>query len=641
MRWLIGIVIVLGVLQVYSQSAKSLAKAGKKAYKQGKYETAVFYLSKALETEKTIPLAWYLAESARIIKDYETAEKWYQYIAENDITTYPLSTFWLGMVQKNLAKYQKAQISFRKYLTKNAAKKDYYTQKARHEVLSCENALMLTFDKNNVELTLLNSAVNSPYSEFQAYLDRDSLLWVSSYKPLENEDSITFTSKLLVFSYDNEWKQLPVDTNINQNEVLVSSFWLNPNRDKLILSLCSPLGNQYNCKLYKSYRHEKRWSKPEVLSTAINSVKATTTHPFLIETDSCRYLIFASDREGGFGKLDLWAVKVNELLEPVESVFNLGKNINSIDIECCPFYDLKRKTLYFSSEWNTNLGGTDVFSSYGWITNLHPPQNLGFPINTNYDETFFTISADRSKALLASNRSTHSLSTYEKCCNDIYAMEFEQPEKDTVQLEEKKQVVRKRLEDLIPINLYFHNDEPNPKTWDTTTSFAYDELYNRYVQMREEYISVYASVLKGDDKLQAESKIDAFFTEEVEKNYLKLLQFFQLMKQLLSEGEVISLTIIGYASPLNNHAYNLNLSKRRIQSLINLLYRFEDGFFLPYLNQTAENGAKLIIIREAYGENMVAQGVSDDLKNLRNSVYSPEASRERKIGIIAIKITAD
>jgi|YNPMSStandDraft_1061717.scaffolds.fasta_scaffold00120_21 hypothetical protein len=622
---------------LFGQSAKQYIKAGKKAYNQNKYETAVYYFTKALEIEKNVSIAWLTAESARQIKLYETAEKWYQYVADNNTEKYSLAYFWLAMMQKNLAKYQKAQINFRKYLQKNAAKKDYYTIKSRHEILSCENALLLTFEKVDKNIHTFDSVINSPYSEFQAYIDKDSLLWLTTYKPMYNEDSISFTSKLLNFKYNNnQWTLLPLDTMLNSSHSLISSFYINKDKQRIVLSICQGRATKYNCKLFKTEKQENVWKKPEPLLNVLNE-SSNYTHPFIIESDTAHYLLFASDRKGTYGKLDLWAVKLNDNWEPIDSIFNLGKNINSIDNECCPFYDYKNKTLYFSSEWNTNLGGLDIFSSYGWIKNLYPPQNMGFPINTNHDEAFFQISHHRTKAFFASNRSLHQLNSYEKCCNDIFYIDFEAPVTDTLKVKEEQTVLQKKVEEIIPVVLYFHNDEPNPRSWDTTTQYTYSQLYERYIQMRNEFIKMYSASLKGDEKSTAEAKIDAFFTEEVEKNYLKLIKFLNLLKQLLAKGDTISITIKGYASPLNNHAYNLNLSKRRVQSLINLIYQYEDGVFLPYINETANNGGKLVIKREAFGENMVKEGVSDDLRDLRNSVYSPEASRERKIAVIAIK----
>lgn len=635
--WSIFIFITLS-LNAFSQSAKQYIKAGKKAYFNANYASAVYYFSKALEQEQNAKLAWYMAEASRLNHDFEIAEKWYSYVDKNSNDKYPLAPFWMAMVQKNQAKYQRAQINFKKYLQKHAAAKDYYTLKARHEVLSCENALFLTFNKTLDTILTFDSTINSPYSEFQAYLTHDSILWLSSYKPLSGEDSLKFTSKLLTFKKNStNFVPLPVDSFINSQNRFVSSFAFMNNNRTMVLSICEKkIDGNYLCRLYKSNKNNSTWSKPELLKKTINIENASSTHPFVVETDTARYLIFASDRKGGFGKYDLWAVAIDTSIQAIDSVFNLGKNINSIDQELSPFYDVKNKTLYFSSEWFTNLGGLDIFYSYGWLKNLSPPHNIGYPINTNHNEIFYQIAQDSSMVLFASNRTQNSLSSNEKCCNNIFYISLNKPKPDSVLMVQKIEKKQKEAKELIPLTLYFHNDEPNPRTYDTTTVFTYSQLYDKYIQMRDEYIKVYADKLKNEEKINAEASIDAFFTDEVEKNYLKLLNFLQLLKQMLIEGQEITITIKGYASPLNNHAYNLNLSKRRVQSLINMLYSFEDGVFVPYIEGKALNGGKLSIIREAFGENMVTQGVSDDLRDQRNSVYSPAASKERKIAVIAI-----
>ena len=635
--WGIFLFITLS-LTAFSQSTKQYIKAGKKAYNNANYTSAVYYFGKALEQEQNAKLAWYMAEAARLNHDFEIAEKWYSYIDKNSNDKYPLAPFWMAMVQKEQAKYQRAQINFKKYLQKHAAAKDYYTLKARHEVLSCENALFLTFNKAQDTILSFDSTINSPYSEFQAYLTSDSIFWLSSYKPLSGEDSLIFSSKLLTFKKDStNFIPLPIDSIINKPNRFVSSFaFMNKNRT-MVISLCDKkIGGNYFCRLYKSNKNSTNWSDPELLKSPINLENASSTHPFVVETDTIRYLLFASDRKGGYGKYDLWAVAIDTSIQAIDSVFNLGKNINSIDQELSPFYDVKNKTLYFSSEWFTNLGGLDIFYSYGWLKNLSPPHNIGYPLNTNHNEIFYQIDQDSSMALFASNRTLNALTDNEKCCNDIFFLPLNKPKSDSLLLVQKIEKKQKEAQELIPLTLYFHNDEPNPRTYDTTTVFTYSQLYDKYILMRDEYIKAYADKLKNDEKINAEASIDAFFTDEVEKNYLKLLNFLQLLKQMLMDGQTIAITIKGYASPLNNHAYNLNLSKRRVQSLINMLYSFEDSVFVPYIEGKASNGAKLDIIREAFGENMVAQGVSDDLRDQRNSVYSPAASKERKIAVIAI-----
>ena len=92
----------------------------------------------------------------------------------------------------------------------------------------------------------------------------------------------------------------------------------------------------------------------------------------------------------------------------------------------------------------------------------------------------------------------------------------------------------------------------------------------------------------------------------------------------------------GHASPLARNDYNRNLSMRRIESLRNHLRAVDNGRLAPYLTRVAANGATLTIRELPFGEDRSATGVSDELADLRRSVYSVEASSERRIEIEAI-----
>ena len=77
--------------------------------------------------------------------------------------------------------------------------------------------------------------------------------------------------------------------------------------------------------------------------------------------------------------------------------------------------------------------------------------------------------------------------------------------------------------------------------------------------------------------------------------------------------------------------YNINLTKRRISSFINLINTFENGQLKSFLS----NG-NLKIIELPFGENRSQKNVSDNPKDRKNSVYSKEAMLERKIEIVEI-----
>lgn len=61
------------------------------------------------------------------------------------------------------------------------------------------------------------------------------------------------------------------------------------------------------------------------------------------------------------------------------------------------------------------------------------------------------------------------------------------------------------------------------------------------------------------------------------------------------------------------------------------LEKYDDGVFTSYLR----NG-KLNIEGKGYGSETAPETVSDSQEDVRNSVYSPSASRERRIEIVDI-----
>ena len=636
--------IILYLIFVYinsssSQNIRQFIRNGNKSYEVENYEAAEYYYSKAIQLGETSPLAWKLAEAARMNRDYNIAQKWYQYVAETDIIKFPLATFWLATVQKSIGSYQKAQLNYRKYFMSNIKAKDYFTEKSRHEITSCENALFLTFNPVETPFKRMDTTFNSKYSEFQIADFGDSLKYISSLRPLNITDSITFFSKLLLFKKSdatNYSKEL-LDTNINIPNKNISSYTFVTN-NKIIFSACDRRKGKFYCQLYQSEKAHESWNLPILLPKIINSISGTTTNPCFVKTPKENYLLFASDRDGGYGKLDLWYSKIDSIGNYTEPK-NFGKNINSIDDECSPFYDSKTQTLYFSSEWFDNLGNTDIFSVQGDIESMKYPQNLGFPLNScNYD-VYYNISSNRDYAYFSSNRTLDKTASTAGCCNDIFQISLPKEKKDSVSEKKIETKLKQKSVELIPISLYFHNDEPNPRTWDTTTNLNYATTAELYINMRDEYQNIWSQNLKDEKKNIALSEIENFFIDSVEKNFDKLIKFTQLMEQLLKKGQNVEITIKGYASPLNSNAYNVNLSKRRIQSLVNFFNEYKDGVFIPYINGNSSNGSKLIITREAYGEEMVVKGVSDNLYDVRNSVYSPAAACERKIAVIAVSFS--
>jgi tetratricopeptide (TPR) repeat protein len=140
-----------------------------------------------------------------------------------------------------------------------------------------------------------------------------------------------------------------------------------------------------NSDIYMSTFDGTKWSKIVKLNKNINT-KYWESHGFMSESGD--QLIFASDRPGGFGGLDLYISKKvdGDWGPPV----NIGPEINTQFNEDRPFLVNNGKTLFFSSQGHENMGGYDIFRSDLQSNGLWSvPSNLGYPLNTPDDNFFF------------------------------------------------------------------------------------------------------------------------------------------------------------------------------------------------------------------------------------------------------------
>lgn len=82
----------------------------------------------------------------------------------------------------------------------------------------------------------------------------------------------------------------------------------------------------------------------------------------------------------------------------------LNEVINSPYDEEYPYFDTKSSVLYFSSKGHSSMGGYDIFkATYDWNTKTwQKPENLGFPINSPYDDfVFITDDFNRSASFVS------------------------------------------------------------------------------------------------------------------------------------------------------------------------------------------------------------------------------------------------
>ena len=502
--------------------------------------------------------------------------------------------------------------------------------------------------KNNplpILITPLPKRINSQFSEYNGILFKDSLFY---FTVLQDEGTRDFedifesywsmkmySARLSPSGYS---KPRPLPKELNERKYFCANFTFNQGRDEIYFSRCPRTVNQeLKCEIWYAKYRRGNWGSIQKLPAVINIPGYNTTQPFLVEYEQYRLLYFASNRPNGYGNMDIWYSIIKN--GKCESPVNLGSFINTAGNEVTPFYDKENNTLYFSSDTHTGLGGFDVFSSYGALSDWSTPDNLGVPINTEYNEIYFTCNAFNDGGYFSSNRPHSGSKPKDTCCYDLFSYQHlpyqtqppeEEPPKDTVPTTEK-------ITSYLPLPLYFHNDIPDPHSKSETTTANYIKTLEDYIDMRFLYKQEYAKGLKGKEKENAEQKIDDFFTQQIEKGYERLHDIVNLLVKELKEGHSVTILLSGYSSALHAKDYNRKLALRRIMSFENYLRSYENGLLQPYMN--GEKSNSLHIIPDPVGsEDAIRKQVSDNLKDKRNSIYSVEASAERRIEIRRVVI---
>lgn len=152
-------------------------------------------------------------------------------------------------------------------------------------------------------------------------------------------------------------------------------------------------GNQPNCDIYVCENVDDEWKAIKKISPNVNHPIYWDSQP-TVSADG-NTLFFASDRPGGYGNTDIYYTlrdpKTGEWSVPK----NAGPKINTAGSEKTPFIHSDDETLYFSSDGHFGFGKSDIFyirknEKKEWLE----AQNIGYPINTDADDTGFFVSTD-------------------------------------------------------------------------------------------------------------------------------------------------------------------------------------------------------------------------------------------------------
>tara|TARA_R110002096_G_scaffold37102_4_gene103237 strand:- start:13836 stop:16079 length:2244 start_codon:yes stop_codon:yes gene_type:complete len=614
------------------QNVDLVLKVADNLFENKEYYGSIGFYEKALEIDSSNAKVLYgYARNLTELNQHEQSIRYYQKAALYDQNgEFPLAEFYLAEAYRTSEDYRKA----RRYYTRairpyNRDRKSYWYQRIKQNSDANKWAAIKsseqTANPNN-----LSSKVNSSFSEFSPVI-HDGKLYFSAMiaDSLAENNRINdkqFLSRIYVKSLSDAKKAKQVAIHPEVEREIASMHLANPSFDgnSIYFSVCD---STFSCEIWKGKINNDVIDAVSKLNKNINYPNSNNTQGHYFKNNDGGYLIFTSNRSGGFGGLDLWIAKEESF--GFDKAKNLGTTINSLGDEISPFYDVATETLLFSSDWHYGFGGFDVFMAKGKPGFFEEHSNLGMGVNSGRDDYYFFHKDGM--AVFSSNRIKGNTDAFQGCCNDLFETKFDLGEPIFVEPEVSVATLNK----LLPLSLYFHNDEPNPNSQSATTNKNYKNLALDFLEMKETYITKLSKRLSKDELLELED----FFDLEIESGLIELEEFTPKLLEELEKGNQIELSIKGFASALSKSDYNLKLTNRRIESLLNYFKSYKNGVFIPYLEGTAQNQGKLAFNKLPFGDYATNKN-STQVDELL-AVYGLESSRQRKIELVAVSSKLD
>lgn len=416
------------------KNKKKLHKAENYFDKADYYKSMVLFEELLLEDPSSPYLNYHVGVCKYQLRQYRKEALTYLEKSNEKINTELY--FYLGMLYHQNNQYDKALENLRKYLAVEIRDNDEVV--INQLINNVTSAQKLSKFPVNVSINNLGITINSAYSDYVPLISADGTkLFFTSRREGSTDGKLDvygeyFEDIYLCEILNGKWNfpiQLSAPINTGTHDACVG---LTPEGENLLIYRTNTSMTAGD--IYLSESDGVKWNVPVLLDPVINSEE--WNEPSACFSPDGEVIYFSSNRPGGFGGKDIYrTVKLpnGKWSQPI----NLGENINTAFDDDAPFVSSNGKELFFSSKGHENMGGFDIFKSEIDSNNKwKSAMNIGFPINSVYDDIYFVLTADGVHGYYSSNKEGGFGGS------DIYAIEF-------VSLEDGYTVMEGFIKDLL------------------------------------------------------------------------------------------------------------------------------------------------------------------------------------------------
>jgi outer membrane protein OmpA-like peptidoglycan-associated protein len=345
-----------------------------------------------------------LRDKSGAIEDFENALRVSPNHSRTGMTFYRLADLYLDQ-----GTYDKALANIKSFINHPNANEEYL--KSGYSIY--DNALFaIDAIKHPMPFNPVNAGpgVNTQYAEYYPTLTVNGKeLMFTRALPFGSTIQEDFFTSL---NRENKWSTatpMPEHVNTEHNE---GAPTISADGRSLIFVACIDETGTYgeqrkgkgSCDLFFTQKIGTRWSNPVNLPGDVNSYH-WETQPSLSADGKTLYFVRGLRGKGADQRnSDIYVSKLSEqgkwgAAERLSDVINTPFAEESV----CIHPD--GKTLYFASRGHAGMGGSDIFmSQMDNQGNWSKPKNLGYPINTKFDENSLIVSAEGNLAFFASDR---------------------------------------------------------------------------------------------------------------------------------------------------------------------------------------------------------------------------------------------
>ena len=330
------------------------------------------------------------------------APKFIRKAAELDSKVDPFLPYYLGLSNQLEEKYKDALKNYETFETEYK-KADRFTKFVKQRKKECKSAIEITAKPERVWVDNVKE-INTSADELAPAVSTDGAYMIFSSNKSnggKKNELGEFDMNIYQTNLNNgKWSSpKTVKGEVNSNDDDFSSV-LSYDGTKMLIFRKNDAGN-YD--VLESELKGLNWSAPVSVSRNINTVDNQTYASY--NFDDVKYYFVSDKQTGSENGTDIYFSGVmDRQARKYGRPTTAGKEINTKFNEGSVYLHPDGETMYFSSEGHNSIGGMDIFVSYKKQGQWTKPINLGYPINTPYDDYFFAATASNKYAYIASNR---------------------------------------------------------------------------------------------------------------------------------------------------------------------------------------------------------------------------------------------